>query len=213
MLKVFIPFVFTFSFILVNADTQISWSNGGSGGVLDESGSPVNLDSVFVLYYSADSTINPIDPFGSLVGSSGNDEVLLVARNITEQGFLEASDLPLNSFTQYFGSGVGEHVGGQLYSRIFNWQVASIDSENESTWNMTIPDNTYYHETPLFGPSLEANTSTPPSPLPVYYNDTGNGGITPVMVSQFVSIPEPTTIAILLMGIVGVIGFRKHLRK
>lgn len=37
-----------------------------------------------------------------------------------------------------------------------------------------------------------------------------NGG---AVITNIVVIPEPTTIAVLLMGILGLVGFRKHLRK
>jgi len=197
------------------ASTSIDWNGGSVAGVRDENSTltPVAIDSIWVLYFAgADNLIDPIDPLGSLDTASGDDEVLIVANNASQAGRLNNSDLPGGNSVQNFGSSTGEYVGF-FYTRVFNFQDGSIDSSNNATWDLIIPDGTFYYESPTFGPSPETNGIVPsPTPLDVYW-DGSDAGISTQMVDQFFAIPEPSTfMSVLLAGGTVLFAMRRRYR-
>lgn len=196
------------------ASTAIDWTGGAVGGVRDENSSltPVGLNSIWVLYFAgANDLIDPIDPFGSVNTSGGDDQILIVANNATSLGRLDNTDLPGGNSVQNFGSSAGEFVG-DFYTRVFNFQDNSVDSSNPSTWNLTIPDGTYYYESPTFGPAPETEGVIPsPTPLNVFW-DGSDSGISPQMTSQFSAIPEPSTFMLTVVALGAFFGMRRKFR-
>ena len=199
MKKIIICLLVTFSSSLVFASVTVNWSmpNASDAVFLPATNLPDN--SLWQLIWSSTNlstqSLNPVSPF---IPQGG--EVLLDEARNSGGGFIfnlcgpyDATNysLPANTF-----------VGGYVYTRVFDFQG------NTSSFTVSEIDNMLFQES-TFSAQLQ-DTSTPTGFPTDHFPFTGSGA---VIMSQVNVIPEPTTIAILLMGIFGLVGFRKHLSK
>ena len=181
---------------ICSATTGIDWNDpSGAVGSNIPSPGPMPDGSVWALYYSADMTADPVDPFGALTGT--NDDVLLLVANNGAGSFgkILPTDLPGNNTVQQFGSG-GQFIGGSVFTRVFNTQQA-VDSSNPGTWNITIPNNTEFYTSGLSGPTPDFDGVNDPPPLQHLY---AGGGIA-FAGETFTAIPEPSSLAMVFIGL------------
>lgn len=185
---------------LASATVTINWSMPNENDeVFLPGASPLPDNSLWQLIWSSSNSvpqvINPFEPFTPTGG-----EVLLDEGRNNGGGFI------FNLGGTYSGTDysrpVDAFVGGYTYTRVFDFQ-----GDSNSFAVVDISDMLY--EESGFSNQL-TDTSTAQS-FPVDHYPFVNEGVT--FLSQVNVIPEPTTLITLLVGIVGLLGFRRHLQK
>lgn len=182
------------------ASISVNWS---MPNVADEVSLPgpsaLPDNSLWQLIWSITNTItqpfNPVSPF-----TPGGGEVLLDQARNSGGGFI--FNLGGSYDESNYSLPSGTFTGGYVYTRVFDFQG------DTSSFTTAEVNNMLYEESVFDGP-LE-NTSNPTGFPTDHFPFTGSGV---VIMSQTSIIPEPTTIAILIMSILGICGFRKHIRK
>ncbi|MDF3131173.1 PEP-CTERM sorting domain-containing protein [Kiritimatiellaeota bacterium B1221] len=165
---------------------------------------PLPENSVWQLIWSPDEVISP---FNSLNPFEVDSSELLLdeVRNSAAIDGVPGTGFIFDRGGSY-GSSADTLVGGYVYTRVFDYQGST------SSFNLIDLDGMFYAESSSFeGPLNDTDTDPGPSAgdpnLHVPFTGTN------VVDQTFTIIPEPTTMAVLLMGILGLVGFRKHLRK
>jgi hypothetical protein len=136
------------------------------------------------LIWSPDNSISILDINAPLSPTGGEIVLNGTGENLVAPGFIFGSP---NYADGAFGTTIPT---GFVYTRIFDSSTPTIGSK--------------FGESSLISPVQSFIPTNPAS--------TTDQNFGTIIVSNEV-IPEPTTIAILLMGILGLVGFRKHLRK
>lgn len=175
-----------------NASTQVYWD---MPNIVDEvfkidNVTPLSANSVWQLIWTPDgviSSFNSANPFE--VDSS---EVVMFEFNNPNGSYVlgetvnEASDV---------------YVGGYVYTRVFDYTGAT------SGFNLVDLDGMMYAESGVSG-QLEKIDAVPAGSITTHNPFAG-----PTVVDQtFHVVPEPASIAFLLMGFGGLVGFRKRKR-
>lgn len=180
------------------SNIAVTW--GTQNGVFNSAQTAaIGINSVWALYWSPDNQIDSFDPFGNLSTMTGNDQLIIVANNSTA-GILQSTD---------FGGTVNfvqPQTDGYIYSRVFE-STQTVNFADPLSWDINFTDGTFFFETsPITGPV--ANNTTPT-------NFADKGGIGPggtaTLTSQLNVIPEPGTVALLVMGAFGLaMKFRRR---
>lgn len=168
-----------------------TWSMPNSSDeVFKENGTtPLVANSVWQLIWSPDNAISPFNPSNPFEVDSS--EVIFQSFNNPDGSFVDG----LN-----FSDAGDTYVGGFVYTRAFDYTGST------SSFNLIDLDGMKYIESGLSGPLEKIDGIPAGSPT------THNPFVGPNVVDQTFVIPEPTTVAVLLMGIVGIFGFRRYLR-
>jgi len=161
---------------------------------------PLENDSLYFLFYSPDTTIH-FDPFnfdGNIASSRGND-ALVVARKAGPQ----LSNQIVNITSDWEGNAISSD--GYFYSLVFDYQDSSLDVNTQSTWDISIPVGTFSFVSDI-SPLVSFDDITVPTVVPANSGGTWPGGGGAGAGSAVVSteiIPEPTTMGLLLMALMG----------
>ncbi len=180
---------------------DISWNNNTQGNLTDSDGSTLlfgtssdgsTADFAQLIFAGANGIIDALD-LSSSDGVSGDDVVIGVAHIGFNMGFSPTAG-NINAVTSY-----SLNVDDVIYARFFNAPSPNYPSELVPT-AINVGTATHYGNSS----SYTITQGNFDSSIATYVIDA---------TSTNIAIPEPTTIAILLMGIAGIFGFRKHLRK
>lgn len=159
----------------------------------DDGTTPLEANSVWQLIWSPDNAISAFDPSNPFVVDSS--EVLFQSINNSDGSFVNGL---------LFSDGSDLYVGGYVYTRAFDYTGLTSNFLVDTTPG----DQFMFVESVLSGPLEKIDDS--PAGNPTTHNPYV--GLT-VVDQTFTAIPEPTTLAVLIVGILGICGFRKHIRK
>lgn len=183
-------------------------------------GSPalINSNSLFALFFvenpadkflPTSSANNTTESWSTLLTNTGSSR--LVATAISSGNFATRS---LNLTEDAMGNNLP--TSGQFFTVAFNFDASSlgINESDSSTWNVTIPANTFAFISDLTTVPWTTDPLAPSTPLSVnsggqYLGGGGAGAGSAITTTML--IPEPGTVALFLMG--GVMMMIRHRRK
>ncbi len=191
---------FTFLLFVSNlsyATVTIGWTMPDNADVVLrnplEGGGDLPVNSVWQLIWTPTNSISTIDGFSPFTPTGG--EVLLSEYRNPDAGYI------LNQGGTFVGTDFGEardfFVGGFVYTRVFDYQgsTSSFDLFNDL-------DGMWFFESAI---STQLEDGNPPvgSPgLPTFHNPSPGQN---VVNQQFVAIPEPGTLALIVMAVGGIV--------
>jgi hypothetical protein len=187
--------VFALSCVASFATISINWFTFGT---IQVGGSDLPVGSIAQLIWSADNSINPLNPSDPLTPQGG--EVLLHNFTTADLGaiyvggetFVEADYGFADPDTNHFAN-------GYVYTRVFNFLTAS-GTPTGGTWYGEGP-------IPITGPVPSDHQATPPTPT----DSDITGGLT-INLNQQIAVPEPATWALGFIGL-GVVMLRRRLMR
>jgi hypothetical protein len=165
------------------------------------------------------STVNPAAAKGIIVPASSTNPQPTLVSDYTQDYFSFAStgtspiSLTATDGTEFLNPGTADGVGTlQSSLDILNslGAIVGVATEDPSTlletYTGTLPAGTYYADIASVGGHLEDNSANPTFNSATYYNEgafflTGSG---------FASVPEPSSIALLMVGAFGCLARRRR---
>ena len=186
----FSPFLLFFLSANLFAGVTVNWNmNDPSDFVfLDDKSTPVPFGSVWQLIWREDfGTPNAPDPLNPFLPTGG--EVVLGTTRIPN-----SSNEPGYIFGITISDSSNSYIGGYVYTRVFNFQddIVNFDPLSDSF--------SFGNSAVVTGP-LGNTTSGDPSPaLPTVHDPKSF-----ILNQQFVAIPEPGTLAMILMAVGGIV--------
>jgi hypothetical protein len=185
---------------------DLSWNNGALENLLDNNSSPLTGsetdetigDFAQLIWVGDNGIIDALD-LNANDGAGGDDVVLGKSHIGFNMGFFEPKDGNINAETtgisfSTFNFTDSNTDNDRIYARFYNSPTTSV----EYSANSFPSSATHYGDSPNFH---QVQNGVPLQTFVLAPSQTN------------IAIPEPTTIAVLLMGLLGLVGFRKHLRK
>lgn len=168
---------------------------------------PINNsnDVLYFLFYTPDTSISIQPENGSFSWNSfvaderGSDLLVSVARD----DFV-LNDRELNLTQDWLGNLLTTE--GYFYSLVVNYNDVSLDEGDSSTWDISIPEGTWAWVSEISPLVPFDDLSTPTQVLannPGNWDGTGSAPTNSAVV-DFVLIPEPGTLALIVMAVGGI---------
>ena len=188
--KVFIA-LFVGCSISAMATISVEW--GVDGTIYRSDGvTPLPTGSILQLIWSVDALIST-PPAGSNYLIPTDGEVLLKQITLASDGSFYDGSTTYDEL-DYDKADTNYFVGGYVYTRVFD-QLGSGTPTND----------TWFGDGPASLTLVSGSQHVTPKPLPVYTDITGGESFT---LNQQVVIPEPTTMAIMGIGLLTLVSRR-----
>ena len=179
------------------ASISVDWFTYGTI-YMNDGTTPLPVGSIAQLIWTSDSTISAAATNGANVLVPTGGEILLSQIALTDEGAIYEGAATYNEEDYWIGD-TNYFANGYVYTRVFAY-LASSGVPTNDTW---------YGEGPVTtdGPISSQHASSPPAPTPT--DITGANSFT---LNQQVVIPEPTTMAIMGIGLL-TLASRRFRRK